>query len=183
MRWPGQIPAGTECDTAAMNIDLLPTVAELIGASLPDHAIDGLSVRTLLTGDGSAGSPHEAFWIYYQQNELQAVIAGDYKLVLPHRYRTLDGREGGAGGLPANYQQADTGTELYNLATDPGETHDLAVEMPEVVSQLMKHVEAARAELGDKLTRRKGAGNRQPGRLTDEEHAALMKIHWPNGRP
>lgn len=183
MRWPGQIPAGTECDTAAMNIDLLPTVAELIGAPLPDHAIDGLSIRTLLMGDGSAGSPHEAFWIYYQQNELQAVIAGDYKLVLPHRYRTLDGREGGAGGLPVNYQQADTGTELYNLATDPGETHDLAVEMPEVVSQLMKHVEAARAELGDKLTRRKGAGNRQPGRLTDEEHAALMKIHWPNGRP
>ena len=183
MRWPGQIPCGTVCDTAAMNIDLLPTVAELIGAPLPEQEIDGVSVRSLLTGDANAASPHEAFWIYYGQNELQAVIAGDYKLVLPHRYRTLDGREGGKAGLPVDYQQKTTGTELYNVVTDPGETRDLAAEMPDKVAQLLEHAEKARAELGDTLTDRTGAGSRQPGRLTEDEHTALMKTHWPNGRP
>ena len=183
MWWPGQIPSGTVCDTPAMNIDLLPTIAELIGAPLPEQPIDGVSVEPLLTGDGTADCPHEAFWIYYQQNELQAVIAGDYKLILPHRYRTLDGREGGRGGLPVAYQQKTTGTELYNLVADPGETRDLAADMPEKVAELLEHAEAARAELGDKLTDRQGAGSRQPGRLTDDEHTALMKVHWPNGRP
>ncbi|MCA9053014.1 MAG: sulfatase-like hydrolase/transferase, partial [Planctomycetaceae bacterium] len=35
-RWPGRIPAGLVCDEPAMTIDVLPTVAELIGAELPD---------------------------------------------------------------------------------------------------------------------------------------------------
>jgi arylsulfatase A len=183
MRWPGKIPAGTVCDTPAMNIDLLPTVAELIGATLPALPIDGVSVRPLLFGDGTASRPHETFWIYYQQNELQAVIAGDYKLILPHRYRTLAGREGGSNGLPADYSQKQSGTELYNLVDDPSETRDLAADMPEKVAELLRHAEAARAELGDKLTSRTGSGSRQPGRLTDEEHTALMNTHWPNGRP
>ena len=111
------------------------------------------------------------------------ITQGDYKLILPHRYRTLDGGEGGRGGLPVAYQQKTTGTELYNLVADPGETRDLAADMPEKVAELLEHAEAARAELGDKLTDRQGAGSRQPGRLTDDEHTALMKVHWPNGRP
>ena len=37
MWWPGTIPAGSVCSTPAMTIDVLPTVAELIGAKLPDQ--------------------------------------------------------------------------------------------------------------------------------------------------
>ena len=111
------------------------------------------------------------------------MIAGDYKLILPHRYRTLDGREGGQGGLPVDYRQKDSGTELYNLVDDPSEAHDLAATMPDKVEEMLALAEAARTELGDKLTNRAGSGSRQPGRLTDEEHDALMKTHWPNGRP
>ena len=32
MRWPGKIKPGTTCDIPCMNIDLLPTLANLIGA-------------------------------------------------------------------------------------------------------------------------------------------------------
>ena len=35
MRWPGRIPAGTTCDELASTIDVLPTVAALIGEALP----------------------------------------------------------------------------------------------------------------------------------------------------
>jgi len=72
---------------------------------------------------------------------------------------------------------------LYHLALDPSETNDVAKDYPEKVAELMKHAEAARAELGDRLTKSEGSERRPSGRLTDEEHAALEKIHWPNGRP
>jgi arylsulfatase A len=150
--------------------------------TLPEKPIDGRSILPLLLGDGSAACPHQVFWIYYQKNELQAVIAGNYKLILPHRYRTLDGRLGGTGGQPVAYHPRDAGTELYDLAADPGETRDLAAAMPDKVAELMAHVEAARAELGDAITGRRGRGSRSPGLLTAEEHAALMRVHWPEGR-
>ena len=44
MRWPGKIPAGTESKQMLMSLDLFPTIAKLIGAELPKHAIDGLDV-------------------------------------------------------------------------------------------------------------------------------------------
>src|SRR4029078_9091043 len=44
MRWPGKPPAGTTCEAMLMTIDLFPTIARLVGADLPRHAIDGLDV-------------------------------------------------------------------------------------------------------------------------------------------
>jgi arylsulfatase len=183
MRWPGKIPAGTVCDTPAMNIDLLPTMAHLIGADLPGKKIDGMNVWPILAGEEGATNPHDAYWVYYKQNELQAVISGDWKLVLPHTYRTLGDGPGGDNGLPAKYTNLKSGLELYRIKEDIGEKKDLAAAMPEKVEEMMKFVEAARAELGDNLTRRKGSGNREPGRLTEEEGIALDKFHWPNGKP
>ena len=182
MRWPGKIPAGTVCDTPAMNIDLLPTLAQLIGADLPEREIDGMDIWPILAGEEGAENPHDAYWVYYKQNELHAIISGEWKLVLPHTYRTLSGREGGKDGLPVKYDNLKSGTELYNISEDIGESNDLAAAMPEKVEEMLLLAEAARAELGDKLTKRKGSGNREPGRLTEEEGAALDKIHWPDGK-
>ena len=39
MRWPGHIPANTVCDEMLMTIDILPTLAKIIGAPLPEHTI------------------------------------------------------------------------------------------------------------------------------------------------
>lgn len=182
MRWTGKIPAGTVCDEPGMNIDLLPTLAGLIGAELPQRKIDGLDLRPLLLGTEGAKNPHESYWFYYKQNELHAVSSGTWKLILPHNYRSLDGGRGGDGGKPAPYHNHDTPVALFDLAADPGETTDLAGTHPEKVAELMKHAEAARAELGDSLSKRKGSGNRPPGQLTKEEQAELEKIHWPEGR-
>ena len=81
------------------------------------------------------------------------------------------------------FQNLQSTMQLMNVVADAGETRDLAPEMPDKVAQLLEHAEKARAELGDTLTDRTGAGSRQPGRLTEDEHTALMKTHWPNGRP
>ncbi len=183
MRWTGKIPAGTVCDEPAMNIDLLPTLAGIAGTGLPPLDIDGKDILPLILGIDGAKSPHESYWYYYKQNELQAVSSGSWKLVLPHTYRSLDGGPGGDGGLPVPYKTREAELALYDLAADPGETYDLASQHPAIVESLLEQVEAARKELGDALTKRSGTGSREPGRLSEEEARELDAWHWPEGRP
>ena len=165
MWWPGKIPAGTVCQTPAMTIDILPTVAGLIGATLPDHTIDGKDILPLMTGE-SDQSPHEAYYFYYG-NQLQAVRQGKWKLHFPHGYRTMGDRPGGTKGIPTNYKQAKIGLELFNLESDIGETTDVKDQHPDVVVRLKKLGDQMRKELGD--NKKKGTGNRQPGRMLPGE--------------
>ena len=151
-----------------MTIDLLPTIARLIGAELPKHAIDGLDVWPLLAGQPGATNPHDAYLYYYEKNQLQAVVTGDgrWKLQLPHTYSSLGGLSGGHGGVPAKYQSKKVlQPELYDLATDLGETTDVASKHPQIVNRLLAIVERARADLGDSLTKREGRGVRPAGQL------------------
>ncbi len=165
-RWPGKIPAGAECREPVMTIDLLPTIAGLVGAKLPDHKIDGLDIWPLLAGQPGAKSPHESFYFYYADNELQAVSSGKYKLYLPHTYRTLAGRPGGTGGLPVQYEQRTLNSpELYDLEADVGETTDVAGQYSQVVEQLLAIAEEARSDLGDSLTKHPPTGARAVGKL------------------
>ncbi len=165
-RWPGKIPAGSVCQEPAMTIDLLPTFAKLMGAKLPDRKIDGLDIWPLLSGDPAAKSPHDAFYFYYRQNELQAVMSGPWKLYLPHTYVTLAGGEGGRDGRPVQYKNRKIEQpELYNVVDDIGEKTNVAAEHPEIVKRLEGHAEEARAELGDSLTKRQGSGARPVGRV------------------
>ncbi|WP_169980753.1 sulfatase family protein [Tautonia rosea] len=161
--WPGHIPAGTSTDEPAMTIDLLPTIAALTGASVPDHPIDGLDISPLLLGDPDARSPHDALYFYWAR-ELQAVRSGPWKLHLPHDYRSLNG-DGGSGGQPAPYISRTIGLALFNLDNDIGESTDVKDDHPEVVDRLQALVERARAELGDTSTDQQGSGVRPPGRL------------------
>ncbi len=165
MRWPGRIPAGRVSDKIAASIDILPTLAEIAGAPLPDHPIDGLSLMPLLTGDGSAG-PRDHFFFYYGR-ELQAVRRGRWKLHFPHSYRSYRGVEPGQNGMPGPLRPGRTGLELYDLEADIGETTGVAAAQPGVVRDLEALAEKARAELGDALTGRVGSGVRPPGQFQD----------------
>jgi arylsulfatase A-like enzyme len=163
MWWPGTVPADTTCSVPAMTIDILPTVAELVGAELPSHKIDGKSILPLIKGEPDATSPHDAYFFYWG-NELQAVRMGNWKLHFPHGYRTLAGKPGGTGGKPAPYQQAQIELSLFDLSRDIGETTNVADEYPEIVKQIKELADKMRADLGDSRTKAKGSGLRQPGR-------------------
>lgn len=166
MWWPGKIPAGTSCDELASTIDVLPTVASLIDADLPSHAIDGKDIRPLMFGEEKAMSPHEYFYHYYGGGQLQAVRDREWKLFFPHQYRTMAGKPGGTGGIPTNYSQAKvTELELYNLKQDVSESKNVASDYPEVVERLKEAGERARQEFGDKLTKKTGDGVRPIGRI------------------
>jgi len=161
MWWPGTIPADSVCKTPAMTIDILPTVAELIGAKLPKHPIDGKSILNLVTGKNEK-SPQEAYYFYYGR-QLQAVRMGKWKLHFPHGYRTMADKPGGKDGIPTRYSSAKIGRALFDLENDIGETMDVQAKHPEIVSKLRVLGESMRDELGD--SNRKGKGRREPGQL------------------
>ncbi|MDA0749117.1 MAG: sulfatase [Verrucomicrobia bacterium] len=162
--WPGTIPAGTLCKEPAMTIDILPTVAGLIGADLPSHKIDGKDISSLLKGAPGAKSPHKAYFMYYGR-ELQAMRMGKWKLHFPHGYRTMAGNPGGTGGIPTDYQQSRIELSLFDLSKDVGETTDVKDQHPEIVAEMQELAQAMRLDLGDSLTKTEGAGARSPGRL------------------
>lgn len=157
-RWPGQIPAGTICREPVCTIDILPTVARLTGAALPPRQIDGLDIWPLLAGEPGAKSPHEALYFYYENNQLQALRSGPWKLILPHKFRHVS--QYGADGSRGTYVQEKSGTELYNLVSDPSESKDLAAAEPETLARLLAFADKARADLGDTLSKSPGPGTR-----------------------
>jgi arylsulfatase A-like enzyme len=162
-RWPGHIPAGSVCREPAMTIDLLPTFAHLAGAQPPsDRIIDGLDITPLLLGQPGARTPHEALYFYWGR-DLQAVRSGPWKLHLRHAYSSL--ATPGAGGKPGEYVQRTLESSLFDLASDPGETTNVAASHPDVVLRLQQLAESARADMGDAATRRAGKNVREPGRL------------------
>ncbi len=176
MWWKGKIPPGTTCDKLCSTIDILPTVAKLIGADLPDHTIDGKDIRPLLF-DADARSPHKAFYCYYKGGQLQAVRNERFKLVFPHKYRTLKGHPGGFGGRPIPYQQDEIRRlTLFDLDNDISEKKNVIDDHPEVVQQLQSAAERARGDLGDKLTGRTGSGIRPAGKLGPDD--PQLPLDW-----
>ena len=111
--WPGTIPAGIESDEIVATIDVVPSLARLVGAEVPtDRTIDGLDALDVLLGKPGAKSPHE---MLHYENE--GIRRGNWKLV-----RT---------GKPASPT-----LELYDLESDIGETNNLAKQHPELVEEL-----------------------------------------------
>jgi arylsulfatase A-like enzyme len=178
MWWPGTIPAGSVCKEPAMTIDVLPTIAHLVGAELPDHPIDGKNIWPLISGQAGAKSPHEAYFFYYG-TQLQAVRMGKWKLHFPHGYRTLAGRPGGTGGTPVPYEQAKIELSLFDLENDVGETTDVKDQHLDVLAKIQRLADRMRADLGDSARKQKGPGKREPGRLAEGD----LRFEWKPGVP
>lgn len=162
MQWPGHIPAGIECHETAATIDILPTIAAVTGAPLPQKPIDGVNILPLLEGEANA-KPRDHYFFYYDR-QLRAVRRGEWKLFFPHTSRSYLGVKPGKDGQPGPYAQVNVGLELYDLKNDLSETRNVAERHPEIVTELQQLAETAREELGDALTGRKGKGVRLPGR-------------------
>ncbi len=134
--WPGHTAAGRVSATNLMSIDLLPSLAALVGAPLPDRTLDGHDRLSDFLGQtaGDAPTPYAVYWI----DDLEAVVSADgrYKLHFPHTYRSVAGEPLATGGYPVPYHTDSIGLSLFDLRTDPGETTDVAAEHPGVVEEL-----------------------------------------------
>jgi arylsulfatase len=137
-RWTGRIPAASAQPEPVMTIDLLPTIAHLVGAELPRNKIDGEDIWPLFIGRPSPGRGQKAYFTWYGENQLQAVRSGPWKLILPHHYNSLAGTEPARGGRPvAGVRTTVAEPQLYHLPSDISEFHDLAGEHPEHVQRLL----------------------------------------------
>jgi arylsulfatase A-like enzyme len=118
--WPGRIEAGSDSAQVWYFADLMPTYAELAGASakVPQDC-DGLSIVPALVGEETAGraqQDHEfLYWESGSEKELKkAVRIGDWKAVWPNPAAPI---------------------ELYNLAVDVGEQNNVVDENPRIAVQ------------------------------------------------
>ncbi len=124
IHWPDVTPAGRTCPTPVSSVDFLPTLAEIAGAPAP-AAIDGLSLVPLLRGQ--TPPPRDALYWHY-----------------PH-YSNQGGRPGSAlraGHLKLIEFLESNRQELYDLASDPGEVHNLAPLRPDQVQSLAAQLHA-----------------------------------------
>jgi arylsulfatase A-like enzyme len=128
--WPGKVKAGTTADFLIQSTDLYPTLLNVCGASpKADQKTDGFDQTAALTG---GASPRTQIFCHFPHGDaardavMDGFYAGSYV------------REGDLK-LIRFYARADDGSdelELYDLARDPGERHNLAKEKPEAAARL-----------------------------------------------
>jgi arylsulfatase A-like enzyme len=120
-RWPGQIKAGTTNTLPVANWDFLATLAEVAGTKAP-KGLDGISFAPSLFGRKQT-NVHEAFyWEFHERGYQQAVRMGDWKAVK---------------------LASDKPLELYNLATDLGETNNVAATQADVIAKIEAYLATA----------------------------------------
>jgi arylsulfatase A-like enzyme len=129
VKLPGQRAARDVAARVSL-LDVMPTIAEAVGAELA-RPVEGRSLVAHAEGTG-APEPREPLLLsaeFAPRLVARGVLSGTHKLVATSE------RYDGAGGAVA----------LYDLASDPGETRDLAAEQPERVRELAERLREADA--------------------------------------
>lgn len=125
VRWPGKIAAGSTSDHVTGFEDWLPTLLELIGAKdATPRGIDGISFAPTLHG----GTQPERPFLYRESQSYggqQSVRVGNWKAIRTNLHPR-----------PRDKNQKPGAIELYDLATDPSESRDVAAQHPKIVAQL-----------------------------------------------
>jgi arylsulfatase A-like enzyme len=115
VRWPGKIKPGSQSDLVWYFPDIMPTLAELTGAKVPE-ACDGISIVPTLFGKGLQKQHEFLYWEYMNQ---YAVRMGRWKT---WRHATA--------------KKTGISWQLYDLSNDVGETTDLADKHPDIVAKI-----------------------------------------------
>ena len=132
---PGRIPAGSTSGAIAMNIDLLPTMAAIAGASkLEPATLDGHDLLPVLTGK-SDESPHEALY-FFNHDRIAAVRTQDWRMVVRADYRNIERH------LPEHDVLL-----LFDMRKDPQESYSLAAHRPDKWRELQALLESGQRKL------------------------------------
>jgi len=134
-RWPGQIPSGARSEQTICLMDLMATVADILGVPLPVNAgEDSVSILPALLG--RAQHPLREALVHHSINGSFAIRQGNWKLELcPDSGGWSAPKPGSeaARELPA--------TQLYNLGKDIAEQHNVAGENLEIIERLTRLLE------------------------------------------
>jgi arylsulfatase A-like enzyme len=119
--WPGGgINRGRDIPQLTANVDVMPTLLELCGIDPGEHTFDGKSLAPLLR-DHERESPDRI--MVTDSQRVAHPIQWRKSSTMNQRWRLING------------------VELYDIQADPGQTHDVAAEHPEVVAELREGYE------------------------------------------
>ena len=154
--YPGIIPAASVSNQLGSNIDILPTIAAVCKAPLPQKEIDGINLLPVLKA-APAAVGRTSFVYYYDRNNLKAVRNNRWKLVFESTSQTYKKTLMGKDGWPGKYAEDSVKLALYDLMHDPGENFDVKEQYPEMAKELNTIAQKYREELGDGLTKTQGS--------------------------
>ena len=139
VRAPGVTRPGSVCNTPVVSMDFFPTMLDLAGLPAePNLPADGVSLKPLLSGSGELPD-RSLYWHYPHYHGSTwtpgaSIRDGDWKLINFYHYGTV---------------------ELYNLAGDPGEQHDLSetqtAKRDELLAKLAKWQREMKAKMPEKI--------------------------------
>jgi arylsulfatase A-like enzyme len=145
VRWPARIKPGTVSSLPWYFPDVMPTLAELAGASKHVPAgIDGISVVPALLGEQAAGrkqKKHE--YLFWENRGTFAVRMDNWKGVSALKKRTKERQ-----------------FELYDLSEDLGEKHNVADKHPEITAKIKAIMEQAYTQPRPQIEPKKPEGKR-----------------------
>lgn len=147
VRWPGHVKSGSTSDQLASLTDVMATLAAVTGAKLPHNsAEDSFNLLPVLEGKATAQvRPYLLTQAFGGQRTL-SIRRGSWKYI-DHR---------GSGGnnyanpelkrfaLPEAAPEAPG--QLYDLASDPGETTNLYFKHPAIAAELKTLLDKSKAE-------------------------------------
>jgi len=115
--WPGRIAAAAVSDHQSAFYDVLPTLCEVAGRSVP-ASTDGISFLPALTGEAEQRTHDFLYWEFPAYGGQQAVRMGKWK------------------GMRREMQDGNLEIELYDLESDIAETRNVAADHPGVVARI-----------------------------------------------
>lgn len=116
--WPGHIQPGNETNMICSFWDLLPTFEEIINPKAKQKEMDGVSLLPLLENRKGQKEHEFLYFEFMEANGRQAVRKGSWKLV------------------HMNIRGEKPYYELYNLAADPSEKHNMLNLYPDKAAEL-----------------------------------------------
>ncbi len=119
--WPGKIKPNTKTDEISFSMDMLPTMAKLADAQLPEKKLDGIDITKLLLENRKL--PERT--LFMERKHMSFARKGKFKLVELK---------------PRKNKKGKTRYELYNLETDIGEKNNIAEKHPQIVQNLKKEL-------------------------------------------
>ena len=142
VRWPGRVKPGTVSSDTICHVDLMATVAALLGVKLPPNAgEDSFSMLPVLLGEKPAGPVREAV-VHHAGSGKFAIRKGDWVLI-----DAPTGDDNGARGEPdwlqqeRGYAKDDNPGQLFNVREDLSERKNHYPDKPELARELKQLLE------------------------------------------
>ena len=136
-RWPGKIRPGTTSAETISHVDLMATLAALLEVKLPDDAgVDSVNILPALLGQ-KGNAPLREATVHHSGQGKFAIRAGNWVLIL-----APTGDDNRQQGEPSwfrkerGYEPHAQAGELYDLAADPTQKHNLYAARPAKVEEL-----------------------------------------------